>query len=152
MFHLHETETPVMLEGASLPVGYRVETPDFSFTAIYETDGSVNVFVEWGDDQSGDMVGYDTMSEAKRWLDTLLESVKKKEEATKVKINLTVAVNESVTEGLKKVGLPDTPHNRIEALNGMHKKLLSERNIAPGIQPILSTIEDEVSRLQGTTV
>lgn len=150
--HLHETEIPVMLEGASVPVGYRVMTPDFSFTAIYDTDGTINTFVEWGDDQSGDMVGYDTMAEAKRWLDTLLEAVKKKEETQKVKINMTAAVNESVGEGLKKVGLPDTPHNRIEALNGMHKTLLSERNIAPGVNPILTAIEDELVRLQELAV
>lgn len=150
--HLHETETPVMLEGATVPVGYRVETPDFTFTATYEVDGSVTTFVEWGDDQSGDYVAYETMAEAKKWLDTLLEAVRKKNQQAgtpKVNVNLTEAVNQSVDQGLKKAGLPDTPPNRINVLNGMHKKLLDEEPSAHAIRPILIAIEDEVIQLQG---
>lgn len=72
--HLHPTEVPITIEGNLVPVGYRVETRDFTFDAIYETDGTVNTYVEWGDDQPGDMVNHASMSEAKRWLDTLFQA------------------------------------------------------------------------------
>lgn len=72
--HLHETEAPIVIEGDPVPVGYRVITNDFDFSAIYDTDGSVNVYVEWGDDQGGDMANHRSMSEAKRHLDQLLQA------------------------------------------------------------------------------
>jgi hypothetical protein len=72
--HLHPTEVPITIEGDFIPVGYRVETRDFSFSAIYDTDGTVNVYVEWGDDQPGDMANHRSMSEAKRHLDTLFQA------------------------------------------------------------------------------
>lgn len=143
--HLHETETAIFLDGGVVPVGWKVITKDFEFTAIYETDGSVNVYVEWGDDQGGDMSNHHSMFEAKRYLETLLKA--SQPEVSKVKVDLIPAITESVLEGLTKVGLPDTPHNRIEVLGGMHRKLLEETPSAHSIRPILVAIEDEVIRL-----
>jgi hypothetical protein len=72
--HLHETEKPIWVESLDQPVGWRVITNDFDFSAIYETDGSVNVYVVWGDDQPGDMSNHHSMFEAKRHLDQLLQT------------------------------------------------------------------------------
>ena len=143
--HLHETEVPIMLEGATLPVGYRVITKDFDFSAIYETDGTVNVYVEWGDDQGGDMANHPSMAEAKRHLDTLIKACEPK--APTVKIDLSKAVKESVDEGLKKAGLPDTTYNRIQILNSMHSRLVSEEPSTHAIRPVLIAIEDWIIAL-----
>jgi hypothetical protein len=72
---LHETETPVYIQkGDLVPIGYTVLTEDFEFTAIYDTNGTVNVYVDWGDDQPGDMSNHSNMAEARGWLNTLLKA------------------------------------------------------------------------------
>jgi hypothetical protein len=148
--HLHETEKPIFLEGGLVPVGYKVLTKDFEFTAIYETDGSVNVYVEWGDDQGGDMSNHHSMFEAKRYLEVLLKA--SQPEAKDVKVDLTKMVLESVVDGLKSIGLPDTPHNRLEVLNGMHKKVTVEGPISEADRPIVQAIEGEIVRLSDAGV
>jgi hypothetical protein len=69
-----------------------------------------------------------------------------------VQVNLVSAVNESVDAGLAKAGIPDTPHNRIDVLSGMHKKLVEEEPSTYSIRPILIAIEDEIIRLQDELV
>ena len=145
--HLHETEVPVMLKDGIVPVGYAVHNEHFSFVAIYETDGSVNVYVEWGDDQGGDMSNHHSMYEAKRYLETLLKASGEEAEPTQVKIDLTNTVLESVVDGLKSIGLPDTPHNRLEVLNGMYKKIITEGPVSAADRPIVQTIEEQIIRL-----
>lgn len=144
--HLHPTEVPVMLKDGIVPVGYAVHTADFSFMAIYETDGTVNVHVEWGDDQPDDMVNFPAMSDARGMLETLLGATKK--EAAKPENDISKLINESVDEGLKKAGLPDTPNNRVGVLNGMHSKLIEDEPSAHAVRHILRAIEDEILELQ----
>lgn len=148
--HLHETETPILNDGATIPVGYKVETKDFSFSAVYETDGTVTAYVEWGDDQGGDMTGHDSMADAKRWLDTLIlasypEQAKKSEpEKPKVEVDIPQAIKLSVDAGLKKASMEDTPANRLVVLKGMHSKLVDETPSAHSIRHILQAIEDQI--------
>lgn len=144
--HLHPTEVPIMLEGAIVPVGYKVLTSDFEFTAIYENDGTVNTYVEWGDDQAGDMANHDSMSEAKRWLDTLIKASEPK--PAPVKIDLPSAINESVEAGLKKAELPDTPQNRLDVLFRMHRGISTQGMTAPHDASLITCIEEEILRLQ----
>jgi hypothetical protein len=148
--HLHPTEKPIMLDGAVIPVGYVVQTKDFEFTAVYDTDGSINVYVEWGDDQGGDMASHPSMSEAKRYLETLLKATEpeKLAEPPAVKPDMAKIISESVVQGLDKAGLPDTPKNRLEVLNDMHKKLVDQEPSAHAIRHILVAIEDQVIELQ----
>jgi hypothetical protein len=132
-----------MLEGGIEPVGYRVITKDFDFSAIYETDGTVNVYVEWGDDQSGDMFNHPSMSEAKRHLEMLLKASEPKQP----KKPMSQIVNESVTEGLQKVGLPDTPHNRLMVLGDVHKNFREDGVGNHTYREVMHIVEDEIIRL-----
>lgn len=140
--HLHETEKPIMLDGAAEPVGYVVQTKDFEFTAIYETDGSVNVYVEWGDDQPGDMSNHHSMAEAKRYLDTLLKAA-----APKLP-DMAKVIEDAVTLGLAKAGLPDIPRNRLSVLNDVHTNL-TEQGIGPvAYREAMHVLEDKIITLQ----
>lgn len=148
--HLHETEVPVMLEGATVPVGYRVTTKDFDFTAIYETDGTINVYVEWGDDQPGDMTNFPSMSDARGMLETLLGATKPQQpvRTPTLKPDMAKIISESAVEGLKKVGLPDTPKNRLDVLSDMHKSI-SEAGIGlHTMREVKQAIEDAIIELQ----
>jgi hypothetical protein len=145
--HLHPTETPIMLEGAIVPVGYKVKTDDFEFTAIYDTDGTVNVYVEWGDDQSGDMASHGSMSEAKGHLEMLLKVTEQKV-APVATVNMLEMVNNSVDDAMVKVQMPRTIENRIKVLGSMHATLVKEGLAWDEDRLIAQTIEEEIVRLQ----
>lgn len=148
--NLHPTEKPIMLEGAVIPVGYVVQTKDFEFTAVYDTDGSVNVYVEWGDDQPGDMTSFPTMADAKGMLETLLGATEPEQpvRTPTVKPDMAKIISESAVEGLKKVGLPDTPKNRLDVLSDMHKSI-SEAGIGlHTMREVKQAIEDAIIELQ----
>lgn len=76
MLELNKDAKPLIVtdNGKDVQVGWRMEMRDFTFDAIVQEDESVNTYVEWGDDQGIDITNHTSMSEAKRWLDTLLQT------------------------------------------------------------------------------
>jgi hypothetical protein len=77
MLKIHDAAKRLMVEdeGKDVQVGWRVETKDFVFDAVEQEDGTVNTYVEWGDDQPGDIANHEHWNDVKRWLDNLLEAV-----------------------------------------------------------------------------
>lgn len=142
MIHLHESEVPVTINGAEVPVGYAVHTRDFSFMAIYETDGSVMVNVEWGDDQPGDMASFRSMADAKGMLDALLGATQT--ETAKRDNDISKLIDESVEFGLKSEGLPDTPQNRLVVLSGMYRKASAETVGVGMLTSVRQAIQDKI--------
>lgn len=61
-------------------------------------------------------------------LETLLGATKT--ESAKPENDISKLIDESVEIGLKAVGLPDTPHNRVIVLSGMYKKASEEASVS----------------------
>jgi hypothetical protein len=75
MFLLHPDAKPVFAsDDHTKQIGWIVETKHFSFEAIEQDDGTVNAYVEWGDDQDGDMSNDSNWIEAQAHLRTLIKS------------------------------------------------------------------------------
>jgi hypothetical protein len=79
MLKIHPDATPLIIED-NKQVGWQLITNDFEFHAICQIglDGkpaeTVSSYVNWGDDQGADVVEHESMDDAKRWLDTLLQA------------------------------------------------------------------------------
>lgn len=73
MLKIHPTAIPIIIENDK-QVGWRVESRDFTFDAIAQDDGTVNTYVEWGDDQGGDMANHENWSDTASHLDSLLQA------------------------------------------------------------------------------
>lgn len=73
MLQIHKDATPLMIEG-DRQVGWQLITHDFEFHAVAQPDGNIKTYVNWGDDQGGDVANHEDMAGVKRWLDTLLQA------------------------------------------------------------------------------
>lgn len=51
-----------------------VEKGVFDFDAVPQADGSVTVYIEWGDGMDGDILSYENDKEARKHLDTLIKN------------------------------------------------------------------------------
>lgn len=67
-------------------------------------------------------------------------------------INFTEIVKDSVTIGLQKTGMKDTPENRITILSTMHKELTEDGIGYHALTRIKQNIEDEIIRLNDALV
>lgn len=78
MESLHPEAKPLIVtdEGKDTQVGWRVETQHFTFDAIEQEDRTVNTYVEWGDDQGGDMANHETWADVRRWLGNCLGALR----------------------------------------------------------------------------
>ena len=77
MMQIHKDAKPLIVtnEGKDVHVGWRMTTHDFTFDAVDEkSDDSVNVYIEWGDDQPGDMMSFGTWFEVRSYLDSLMQA------------------------------------------------------------------------------
>ncbi len=73
MLVIHSEATPLLIEG-NKQVGWQLITNDFEFHAVVQTDGTINTYVNWGDDMGGDLANHEDMEDVKRWLDTLIQA------------------------------------------------------------------------------
>ncbi len=71
---LHHSATRIQDTKTEKQVGWRVETPDFTFDAVIQEDETVNTYVEWGDDQGGDLANHPNWGSARSYLEMLLRA------------------------------------------------------------------------------
>jgi hypothetical protein len=70
---IHPDATPMRIEGGKF-VGWQMITNGFELHAVIQADGTINSYVNWGDDQGGDLANHEDWKDVKRWLDTLLQA------------------------------------------------------------------------------
>lgn len=77
MPYLHITEN-VIKDDRLNTVTVIVETDKFTFEAVGSKEGDVNIYVDWGEDQSGDLASHPTWVDARAYFRQLLNDSKAK--------------------------------------------------------------------------
>lgn len=73
MLKIHPDAKPIYKKGTTEQIGWMFENRSFSFEAVQDPEGTVSVYIEWGDGLDGDIVGFEDWSETERYLLQLLK-------------------------------------------------------------------------------
>lgn len=79
MLKIHKNAKPLIVtdNGKDVQIGWEVKTRDFKFQAVNGVEGSkavVTTYADWGEDMQREMMNHASWEDAKRHLDTLLQT------------------------------------------------------------------------------